>query len=72
MEKPHIYKYDEVDINNIEYGDPVKKGQSYKCHLSYEGNALYVQTPVLKCVSNNSFKTLPKTMGSVAPRPRTI
>ena len=52
MEKPHIYKYDEVDINNIEYGDPVKKGQSYKCSLSYDRKPLYIQTPVLKCVSS--------------------
>ena len=47
MEKPHIYKYDEIDINNIKYSEPIKKGQSYKCFLTLDDKPLYVQTPIL-------------------------
>jgi hypothetical protein len=52
-----IYKYDELDINDIKFCDPVKNGRSYGCKLNYLDNDslrddIYIQSPVLKCVSS--------------------
>ena len=52
-----IYKYDEIDINDIKFCDPVKNGRSYGCKLNYLDNDslrddIYIQSPVLKCVSS--------------------
>ena len=52
-----IYKYDEIDINDIQFCDPVKNGRSYGCKLNYLDNDslrddIYIQSPVLKCVSS--------------------
>ena len=59
-----IYKYDEIDINDIKFCDPVKNGRSYGCKLNYLDNDslrddIYIQSPVLKCVS--SVEDLQKT-----------
>jgi hypothetical protein len=58
MSKVKIYKYDELDINNIDYNEPVKNGRSYTCKLSCFNdikNNVYIQTPVLKCVSQKDI-----------------
>ena len=62
MSTVKIYKYDELDINNINYNDPVKSGRSYGCKLNYNGDEnkdFYIQSPVLKCVS--SLKDIQKS-----------
>ena len=52
----NINKYDEVNINSINYSKPEKVGQSYFGSLSYGDNLspLYIQTPKLKCKTNLS------------------
>ena len=48
-----ILKYDEVDIEKINYSKPEKIGQSYFGSISYGDNLkpLYIQTPKLTCIN---------------------
>ena len=49
-----ILKYDEVDIEKINYSKPEKIGQSYFGSISYGDNLkpLYIQTPKLTCINS--------------------
>ena len=51
-----IHRYDEVDINKINYSKPEKIGSSYFASMSYGDNLrpLYIQTPKLKSMINFS------------------
>ena len=48
-----IYKYDEVEMDEINYSKPEKVGASYFSSISYGENLkpLYIQTPKVKCKS---------------------
>ena len=50
----NILRYDDVDVNNINYSKPEKVGQSYFASMSYGDGLkpLYIQTPKLKCRTN--------------------
>ena len=52
----NIKKYDEVDINSINYSKPEKVGKSYFGSLSYgeKLSPFYIQTPKLVCKTNLS------------------
>ena len=44
----NILDYNEIDINNIEFSNPIKvKGGSYVSVPKYEGEGIYIQTPRL-------------------------
>ena len=49
-----IHRYDEVDIDKINYSKPEKIGSSYFGSMSYGDNLrpLYIQTPKLKSMIN--------------------
>ena len=51
-----IRKYDDIDLDQINYSKPEKLGSSYFGSLSYGTNLrpLYIQTPKLKCKTNIS------------------
>ena len=52
MSNINVFKYDEIDINNIVFKEPIKHGQSYASYLSYNGEPLYIQSPILKNLSS--------------------
>ncbi len=49
-----IHRYDEVDLDLINYSKPEKIGSSYFGSMSYGSNLrpIYIQTPKLKCRTN--------------------
>ena len=59
MSNIKICKHDEVNINDINYSEPIKSKRSYISLLSLNGTDIYLQTPVLKCVS--TLKEIYKT-----------
>lgn len=50
--KMKILKYNDINIKNIEYNKPEKKGTYYYSAISYDKNPLLIQTIKFKC--NNS------------------
>ena len=51
-----IRRYDDVDLEELNYSKPEKLGSSYFGSLSYGNNLrpFYIQTPRLKCKTNIS------------------
>lgn len=43
-----VYKYDEIDTNNINISNPIKDGRIYYSDLKYNNNPLYIQTSVIQ------------------------
>lgn len=59
MSNIKILKHDEININDIKYSEPIKSKRSYISLLSFDDKDIYIQTPVLKCVS--TLKEIYKT-----------
>ena len=47
-----VLKYDDINIKNINYDKPEKKGTYYYSSISYKKNPLLIQTPKMKCNSD--------------------
>ena len=56
----NILKYSDINIKNIQYDKPEKKGTYYYSAISYDKNPLLVQTIKLKC--NNSKEEILKNI----------
>ena len=51
--KMSILKYDDINIKNINYDKPEKKGTYYYSSISYDKQPLQIQTPKMKCMNKN-------------------
>jgi len=55
-----IFKYDEINVKNIKYEKPEKKGMYYYSSISYDNKPLHLQSPKMKC--NSSGKDILKNL----------